>query len=182
MGYEKNNNLFEVRKIGILVVLGITLIFIASVAVMTGNYYIATNDVIHTITKHLTFGDISAIPSLHNMRNVVEDGRTVIACSHDPNHVAWFCDRVVVVGNCGVIADGSPVETINERTLDLIYQNTCAVQTAGGIRIVMPADLQTRKAGKMQENSYNQHAFDQYVEQNAIRRIDYDIGYDKLEQ
>lgn len=111
------------------------------------------------------------------MRTVVENGRTVIACSHDPNHVAWFCDRVVVVGNCGVIADGSPIEAINEQTLDLIYQNTCTVQTAGGIRIVMPADLQTRKAGKMQENSYNQH-----IEQNVIRRTDYDLGCDKLEQ
>lgn len=68
LSYEKNNNLFsEVRKIGILVVLGIMLIVMASVAIMTGNYYIAINDVIHTITKHLTFGDISAVPSLHNM-------------------------------------------------------------------------------------------------------------------
>jgi iron complex transport system permease protein len=67
LGYEKNNNFSEIRKISILVSLGIVLIAVLSVAVMTGNYYIAIPDIIHTITKHLTFGDVSTIPSLHNM-------------------------------------------------------------------------------------------------------------------
>ncbi|AKB27855.1 iron ABC transporter, ATP-binding protein [Methanosarcina siciliae T4/M] len=116
------------------------------------------------------------------MRSVVEDGRTIIACSHDPNHVAWFCDRVVVVGNNGVIADGDPAEAINEQTLGQIYRNTCSVQTVDGIRMVMPAGLQARKAGKTQANTHNQHACNRNVEQKTVRRIDYDIRYDKLEQ
>ncbi|KKG14671.1 iron ABC transporter [Methanosarcina sp. 2.H.T.1A.6] len=110
------------------------------------------------------------------MRKIVESGRTIIACSHDPNHVAWFCDRVIVVGNSGVIADGDPAEVINEQTLGQIYHNTCTVQTVEGVRIVMPAGLQTWKNGKNHLNTCNQH-----VGQNTIRRIDYDIGHDKLE-
>lgn len=78
------------------------------------------------------------------MRKIVESGKTILACSHDPNQVAWFCDRVIVVGNGGVIADGNPAEAINEQTLGKIYQNTCTVQKTGeGVRIVMPAGLHT---------------------------------------
>jgi len=31
------------------------------------------------------------------MRLVAESGVTILACSHDPNHVSWFCDKVVVM-------------------------------------------------------------------------------------
>jgi len=111
------------------------------------------------------------------MRTIVESGRTIIACSHDPNHVSWFCDRVIVIGNGGIIADGDPAKTINEQTLGQIYQNACTVQTVEGVRIVMPAGLHTWKNEKNQSHTYSQH-----VEQNTIRRIDYDIGHDKIEQ
>lgn len=66
-GYKRIYDFSELRKIGILVALGTGLIAMAGVAVMMGNYDIAITDIIHTIITHLTFGDISAIPKLHNM-------------------------------------------------------------------------------------------------------------------
>lgn len=66
-GYEKIYDFSELRKIGILVTMGIILIVMAGVAVTMGNYDIDITDIVHTIFTHLTFGDISAIPNLHNM-------------------------------------------------------------------------------------------------------------------
>ncbi|KKG14670.1 iron transporter [Methanosarcina sp. 2.H.T.1A.6] len=67
LDYKRIYNFSELRKIGILVMLGIVLIAMVSIAVMMGNYYISITDSIYTIITHLTFGDISTIPSLHNI-------------------------------------------------------------------------------------------------------------------
>ncbi|ADN36273.1 ABC transporter related protein [Methanolacinia petrolearia DSM 11571] len=75
------------------------------------------------------------------MREIAEDGKTIIACSHDPNHVSWFCDRVVVIGNGGVVANGAPSDVICEDVLSKIYGNSCSVSTVDNIRIVIPGDL-----------------------------------------
>ena len=79
------------------------------------------------------------------MRSITEEGKTILACSHDPNHVAWFCDRVIVISNAGVVADGDPREVINEETLDLIYKKTCSVRSTDGVRIVMPRSIAEKK-------------------------------------
>ncbi len=75
------------------------------------------------------------------MRSITEEGKTILACSHDPNHVAWFCDRVIVISTAGVIADGHPHDVINEEILDLIYKKTCSVRSTDGVRIVMPRSI-----------------------------------------
>lgn len=72
------------------------------------------------------------------MREIAEEGKTILACSHDPNHVAWFCDRVVVVGSGSVVAEGEPEDVISEGVLATIYGDTCAVRTLDGVRMVMP--------------------------------------------
>ncbi len=73
------------------------------------------------------------------MRDIAEDGKTIIACSHDPNHVAWFCDRVVVVGMEGIVANGPPSEVISEKILSEIYSDSCSVRSMDGIQMVMPS-------------------------------------------
>lgn len=78
------------------------------------------------------------------MKDIAAEGKTILACSHDPNHVAWFCDRVIVVSNEGIVADGSPEVTINEEILDLIYSDTCSVRKSGGVQIVMPRSIVTK--------------------------------------
>lgn len=78
------------------------------------------------------------------MRDIVDEGKTILACSHDPNHVAWFCDRVVVISNTRVLAHGEPEQVINESTLDCIYQETCSVKSCGGVPMVMPRTVAAR--------------------------------------
>lgn len=72
------------------------------------------------------------------MRDIAGEGKTILACSHDPNHVAWFCDRVVVVGEGVVVAEGHPEDAISEVVLEEIYQNICSVRTLDGVQMVMP--------------------------------------------
>lgn len=78
------------------------------------------------------------------MREISEDGKTIIACSHDPNHVAWFCDRVVVIGDTGIVANGSPKEVISETILSEIYSDCCCVRSMNGVQMVMPSCVMNR--------------------------------------
>lgn len=77
------------------------------------------------------------------LRDIARQGITILACSHDPNHVAWFCDQLVVIGGCRVVADGHPNDVLNETTLDAIYQGLCRVETVGGLRVVLPNGVET---------------------------------------
>ncbi|MFA5269166.1 MAG: ABC transporter ATP-binding protein [Methanoregula sp.] len=79
------------------------------------------------------------------MRSITEEGKTILACSHDPNHVAWFCDRVIVISNAGVVADGHPRDVITNEILDLIYKDTCSVRSSDGVRMVMPRCITEKK-------------------------------------
>ena len=76
------------------------------------------------------------------MRSIVESGTTILACSHDPNHVAWFCDRVVVMDDAGsIVANGTPAEVISDAVLDTIYPDTCAVKRVDRVQMVLPRQI-----------------------------------------
>jgi len=77
------------------------------------------------------------------MRKVVEKGITILACSHDPNHVVWFCDKAVVMNGHGVIAKGTPPEVITQKVLDEIYQGICDVRNLGDVKMVLPNGIMT---------------------------------------
>ncbi len=74
------------------------------------------------------------------MRLVAERGVTILACSHDPNHVSWFCDKVVVMKDNRILREGSPHNVITEDTMDEIYQDMCSVRNIGGTKMVLPRD------------------------------------------
>jgi iron complex transport system ATP-binding protein len=73
-------------------------------------------------------------------------GITVLACSHDPNHISWFCDRVVMLNQGKVVADGNPESTINESTIGNVYRERCRVVEVGHLRVVLPET--TRKSSR----------------------------------
>jgi len=75
------------------------------------------------------------------MRDIVDSGVTILACSHDPNHVSWFCDDVIVMGQRSVIASGNPSDVINDRTLNLLYDESCVLSDFKGVPMVMPSTL-----------------------------------------
>ncbi|MDD4498586.1 MAG: ABC transporter ATP-binding protein, partial [Methanosarcinaceae archaeon] len=81
------------------------------------------------------------------MQMIAEEGVTILACSHDPNHVAWFCDKVVVMNGNGIAAEGAPSEVISEETLREIYGDICSVRAVDGVRMVMPRWIMDKTYG-----------------------------------
>lgn len=94
-------------------------------------------------TSALDFSNQMKIWTL--LRKVAEQGITILACSHDPNHVTWFCDKVVVMNNNGIIGQGAPNHVITETILDEIYQNMCTVRSLGKVKMILPRDVAVKK-------------------------------------
>jgi iron complex transport system ATP-binding protein len=72
------------------------------------------------------------------LREIARKGTTILACSHDPNHVAWFCDRVVMLHNQKIVADGRPADVFDEALLNLLYQDSCRVISIDSLKVVLP--------------------------------------------
>jgi iron complex transport system ATP-binding protein len=79
------------------------------------------------------------------MEDIVSEGKTILACSHDPNHISWFCDSAVVISENRVIAKGEPKNVICPDILDKLYQNACSVHMVDGIPVVMPSSVMKQK-------------------------------------
>lgn len=67
-----------------------------------------------------------------------KQGKAVFVCTHDPNHVLWFCDRVIVMDKQQLIADGPPKEVLDETILKRIYGPVCELKRMEESRIVVP--------------------------------------------
>ena len=75
------------------------------------------------------------------LRSLAAAGAAVLSCSHDPNHVAWFCDRVVVMMSGAVVASGVPAEALRASTLEQLYPGACELTTAAGAPVVLPRSV-----------------------------------------
>lgn len=71
-------------------------------------------------TASLDFGNQLMV--WRTVRRLTREGRTALICTHDPNHVLWFCDRVVVLGRSGrVEAEGPPSEVVDDALVTRLY-------------------------------------------------------------
>jgi len=80
------------------------------------------------------------------LRAIAANGTGIVAISHDPNHVAWFCDKVIVLDEEGVLAEGPPDQTITQDVLDRIYSGVCTVRSVDGVRMVIPREFDRDEA------------------------------------
>lgn len=71
------------------------------------------------------------------LQKLSRKGMTIFACTHDPNHILWFCDKVIVLGNEGIIANGVPKDSINNETLNRVYGNICIIKNLKDINVVV---------------------------------------------
>ncbi|WP_194775406.1 ABC transporter ATP-binding protein [Pararhodonellum marinum] len=67
-----------------------------------------------------------------------KQGKALFVCTHDPNHVLWFCDRVLVMDNQKLIADGPPEEVLGTGILKQIYGPICEMKQLSGSKMVIP--------------------------------------------
>lgn len=75
------------------------------------------------------------------LRKIAGQGRSVLVCTHDPNHVLWFCEQAIVLGNGRCIAQGAPKQALAPAVLEQIYGRICLVQETNGLPVVVPASL-----------------------------------------
>lgn len=75
------------------------------------------------------------------LRAIAGQGTAILACSHDPNHVAWFCHTTVVLGQGRVMAKGDPARILSQDLLDRIYRDTCQVEETRALKIILPSGL-----------------------------------------
>lgn len=63
-------------------------------------------------------------------------GKTILVCTHDPNHVKWFCDRMIVVNQGKVFASGEVGELLTEQLMEQLYGITCRVENGSVIPLI----------------------------------------------
>ncbi|MCP4119896.1 MAG: ABC transporter ATP-binding protein [Desulfobacteraceae bacterium] len=82
------------------------------------------------------------------LRTIADQGITILACSHDPNHVAWFCDTTVVLNDAEVAATGSPATVLCQEMMDNIYQGSCQVRDLEDIKMILPKNITHKRLAR----------------------------------
>lgn len=73
----------------------------------------------------------------HILRDIARSGKAVLVCCHDPNHILWFCHRVVLLNKGQVLAEGEPRTVITTPVLQTLYGPCCSrVTLAEGVSIM----------------------------------------------
>jgi iron complex transport system ATP-binding protein len=72
------------------------------------------------------------------LQKIAREGATLLVCTHDPNHVLWFCDQVLVMHEGRLLADGVPAEVLDPRLLETLYGPYGRLVQVGGRPAVMP--------------------------------------------
>lgn len=56
-----------------------------------------------------------------------ESGKTILVCTHDPNHVMWFCDDVLVLQDGKILRSGSTKQLMTTDLLQQLYGPVCTI-------------------------------------------------------
>ncbi|AAM04553.1 TPA: ABC transporter ATP-binding protein [Methanosarcina acetivorans] len=76
------------------------------------------------------------------LKKISAKGTTILACSHDPNHISWFCDDVIVMYGGGLVAKGNPKSVVSEELLSTIFSDICSVGYMDRLMMVYPKNIQ----------------------------------------
>ncbi len=77
------------------------------------------------------------------LQAIAEQGKAILACTHDPNHVSWFCHSTVVLDKSGLLAKGTPGQVMTQEMMDRIYGDVCRVKELNGLKIMVPGRVDT---------------------------------------
>lgn len=88
----------------------------------------------------LDFGN--QIMLLDRISRLAQEGYTFIKSTHFPDHALWIADRVVMLQNGAVIANGRPDEIMDEETVCRLYNTEIAIVGIGkGVKTCVPQSL-----------------------------------------
>ena len=78
---------------------------------------------------------------LLTLKKLAAEGKSIILCSHDPNHILWYCDQVVMMDQGRIYAQGAPVDCFNEANLCEVYQDYCKKVKTQDVEVIIPSWL-----------------------------------------
>ncbi len=78
------------------------------------------------------------------LQHIAEQGTAILACTHDPNHVSWFCHSTVVLDKSQLVAKGAPGQVMTQEMMDRIYGDTCQVKDFNGLKIMVPGTVDSQ--------------------------------------
>lgn len=75
------------------------------------------------------------------IKKLTNNGITAMICTHDPNHVLWFCDTVIVLNKNGrIMTSGEPSKVLSNELLTELYGDICYVKNIDNLQMVIPKD------------------------------------------
>lgn len=72
------------------------------------------------------------------LKNISSQGKLIIACSHDPNHILWFTDNTIAIKNGEIAALGNTKEIITKSLLQEIYGSEYYIANVDNKNIICP--------------------------------------------
>ena len=88
-------------------------------------------------TASLDFGNQLLL--WRTIRRLTANGKTALICTHDPNHVLWFCDRVVVLGRDGQLQGvGTPDQIIEADLVERLYGPVASLHPVAERTVALP--------------------------------------------
>jgi len=83
---------------------------------------------------------------LGQIADLAQTGYTFIKTTHFPEHAIWISDRVIMLRDGRVMADGEALAVTNEENLYRLYNTSIGVVCTGeGIRVCIPRHLAERR-------------------------------------
>ncbi len=75
------------------------------------------------------------------LKRISDTGITIVVCTHDPNHILWYCDNVIAIDDGKILATGDIATVLNEDLLYNIYKNKYKIEVVGDQKIIYPESL-----------------------------------------
>lgn len=72
------------------------------------------------------------------LNHIANSGVTIMVCCHDPNHILWFCDDVLVMKQGEIMVQASPKTIGKEGFLSSVYGEVLRCGMIEGVPVVYP--------------------------------------------
>lgn len=72
------------------------------------------------------------------LKKIAAGGKTIVICTHEPNHILWFCDEVIVFKGGRIVSKGSVAQVLNNELLAQIYGDVCTFERLAQKEVILP--------------------------------------------
>ena len=72
------------------------------------------------------------------LKKIAAGGKTIVICTHEPNHILWFCDEVIVFRDGRIVSKGSVAQVLNDELLVKIYGDVCTFERLAQKEVILP--------------------------------------------